>query len=137
MSLPVRLVADIGATNARFALLDGDRPVRARVFACDDFPSLEDALAASAAAERTRADEAALAVASPVTGDTVTFTNHPWSFSIAALKARFALARLAVVNDFTANALAVLTRLSCSASSKPSSLPRSTSTNATSGCKSS
>ena len=30
--------------------------------------------------------EAALAVASPVTGDEVTLTNHPWSFSIAGLK---------------------------------------------------
>ena len=34
-------------------------------------------------------------------------TNHPWSFSIAALKARFGFERLEVINDFTAQALAL------------------------------
>ena len=34
-------------------------------------------------------------------------TNHPWRFSIAALKARFGFERLEVINDFTALALAL------------------------------
>jgi glucokinase len=34
-------------------------------------------------------------------------TNHPWSFSILALKARFGFDRLEVINDFTALALAL------------------------------
>ena len=33
-------------------------------------------------------------------------TNHPWSFSIAALKSHFGFDRLEVINDFTALALA-------------------------------
>jgi glucokinase len=104
-----RLIGDIGATNARFALIDAKGAiVGMRVLACDDYPTLEAALAAYLAAERGAAPaEAALAVASPVTGDAVTFTNHPWSFSIAAVRERLSLARLLVVNDSAAIALAV------------------------------
>jgi glucokinase len=106
--MTLRLVGDIGATNARFALLTEDmRPTRVRVSAVDDHPTLDGAIAAYIAAESARPREAALAVASPMTGDEVTLTNHPWSFSIAALKEKLELTRLLVVNDFTANALAV------------------------------
>ncbi len=51
--------------------------------------------------------KAAIDVASAITGDRVSMTNHPWSFSIAALKARFGFDRLEVINDFTALALAL------------------------------
>jgi glucokinase len=105
-----RLIGDIGATNARFAWAEADGRIdRVRVLACDDYATIEDALAAYLAdddqPERPR--EAALAVASPVTGDAVTLTNHPWSFTISGLRRHFALDRLLVVNDFTANALAM------------------------------
>jgi glucokinase len=105
-----RLIGDIGGTHARFALVGATpRPERVRVLACDDYPSLGAAIAAYVAAEAPQPAprEAALAVASAVTGDTVTMTNHPWSFSIAALQRDLGLARLVVVNDFAANALAV------------------------------
>jgi glucokinase len=104
------LVGDIGATNARFALLDADRRVsQARVLPVDQYATLGEAIRSYWAAERIdRVPGAvALAVASPVTGDRVRLTNHPWSFSIAALKSDLHLERLVVVNDFTANALAV------------------------------
>jgi len=104
-----RLVGDIGATNARFAVLDAaGRPTRARAFACDDHPTIEGAIRAYLAAEQLpHPERAALAVASPVAGDTVTLTNHPWSFSISGLAHALATERLVVVNDFTANALGV------------------------------
>jgi len=105
-----RLIGDIGATNARFALIsDGDRIERVRVFACDDYPSIEEALAAYLAEDHLAPvpDEAAFAVASPVSGDAITLTNHPWSFTISGLQRHFALKRLLVINDFTANALAM------------------------------
>jgi glucokinase len=102
------LVADIGATNARFALADDQGAVvRARVLACGDYPGIEEAIddyLRSEGVGRPRA--AALAIASPVTGDHVALTNNPWQFSIADLKQRLGLDRLEVVNDFTANALA-------------------------------
>ena len=102
------LVGDIGATNARFALIGENlAATRLRVYACDDFPGIGEAIAAYLTAEAVRPREAALAVASPVTGDRITLTNHPWSFSIEDLRRRLELERLLVVNDFTANALAV------------------------------
>ena len=103
-----RLVGDIGATNARFALLGTDgAPARLRVFACDDFPGLAEAVETYLAAERAKPAEAAFAVASPVAGDRVTLTNHPWSFSIEELRRRLGLTRLVMVNDFAANAMAL------------------------------
>lgn len=104
-----RLLGDIGATNARFALADATGKIeRVRVLACDDYPGLAAAIAAYLAEDGIATPAAAaLAVASPITGDSVTLTNHPWSFSIAALKRQLQLKRLVVINDFTANALAV------------------------------
>lgn len=105
-----RLVGDIGATNARFALADASGQIeRTRVFAAYDYATIEDAIEAYFAMEglAERPSAAALAVASPVTGDAVTLTNHPWSFTISGLTRHFGFDRLLVVNDFTANALAV------------------------------
>src|SRR5229473_1427119 len=99
------LIADIGGTHARFALVDdAGRIAGSRILACADYPTLEDAIAVYLSGEGgTAPRRAALAVASPVTGDQVTLTNHDWSFSIAGLKRRLALERIAVVNDFMAN----------------------------------
>ncbi|HEX7968935.1 MAG TPA: glucokinase [Stellaceae bacterium] len=96
-SRPRRLVGDIGATNARFALADDEGHVeRIRVLACDDYPSIEDALAVYLAEDGLKIlpREAALAVASPVMSDAITLTNHPWSFTISGLRHHFALDRL-------------------------------------------
>ena len=90
------LVADIGGTNARFALVDGKGAVaRTRVLACADYDRIEEAVddyLRSEGVGRPRA--AAIAVASPVTGDHVALTNNPWNFSIAALKQRLALEQI-------------------------------------------
>lgn len=104
------LLADIGGTNARFALQTGAAaPSDIRVLDGDDFPDL----AAAALDYLNRVGpmrpprRAAMAVASPVTGDRVELTNRDWSFSISALKRRLGLDRLRVINDFTAVALAI------------------------------
>lgn len=102
------LVGDIGATNARFAILDESGYSRIRVLACEDWMSIEDALAYYLGEPPAiRPGAAALAVASPVAGDEVRFTNSPWFFSIEALRRRFGWERLLVVNDFTANAFSI------------------------------
>jgi glucokinase len=104
------LIADIGATNARFALVAPDGAItRARVLASDDFASLSDAIEAYLAAEAPpqKPTRAVLAVAAPVTGDVVAFTNHPWKFSVDNLRQRHGLEQLRVVNDFVAHASAV------------------------------
>ncbi|HZT26247.1 MAG TPA: glucokinase [Pseudolabrys sp.] len=106
---PVGLVADIGATNARFALAEAGAIARPRVFATDDFVGLAEAIEGYLAAEKPPRPptSAVLAVAAPVTGDEITLTNFPWTFSVAATRRRFGFVNLRVVNDFVANALAI------------------------------
>lgn len=104
------LVADIGGTNARFAMVDGPgAPARdVEVLATAEHPTLEDAIEtylAQKGGQRPRAG--CLAVAGPVTGDLIKFTNHPWTFSIEGTRHALELDRLAVINDFEALALAV------------------------------
>lgn len=104
------LIGDVGATNARFALVQPEgTTTAARVYALDDYPSLAEAIDAYLEEESPleKPDQAVLAVASPITGDQVTLTNHPWTFSIEAVRKRFGLRRLRVVNDFAANAVAI------------------------------
>jgi glucokinase len=104
------LVGDVGATNARFGLVSRDgRILNWRSHACDHYPNIDDAIAeylgdrAGLAMPR----RAAIAIASAITGDRIAMTNHPWSFSVSALRVRFGFERLEVINDFTAQALAL------------------------------
>lgn len=101
------LLADIGGTNARFALGDGIRLHAIDTLPTADYPRLEDAIAAYLRAQNVSVKQASIAIANPVTGDSVQMTNHHWKFSIRALQAAFQLDKLRVINDFTAQALAV------------------------------
>ena len=109
-----KLIADIGATNARFALLDDGLqhggPEAIRVFSVQSYPGLDDAIDSYLSATGVSADgitRAAICVAGPVQGDRVTMTNHPWKFSQNEIRERFGLIDLRVLNDFTAMALAL------------------------------
>ena len=111
MSVPeLGLIGDVGATNARFALIQADGSMTPpRVYALNDYPSISHAIDTFLAEESppARPGHAVLAVAAPITGDQVTLTNHAWTFSIEALRRYVGLKRLRVINDFTANALAI------------------------------
>ena len=107
-----RLVSDIGATNARFALADGRNALQLeRTYRCAEYPSLVDVVrryfddVALAPADQPR--EAALAIAGPLSGDTVSATNLNWTFSVSATRAELGLQRLILLNDFTALALSL------------------------------
>ncbi len=109
-----RLIADIGATNARFALLDDGlqhgSPEAIRVFSVQSYPGLDDAIDGYLSATAVSADaitRAAICVAGPVQGDQVAMTNHPWDFSQNNIRERFGLIDLRVLNDFTAMALSL------------------------------
>lgn len=106
-----RMIADIGGTNARFALLDGMERRDEVVLTCADYPDLvsaaEEYLKRVGANKNSRPSEAALAIAGPVTGDIVRMTNHVWQFSAAHTRQQLELRRLIVLNDFTALAMAV------------------------------
>lgn len=103
------LIADIGATNARFALSDVSGQYREeRVFKCTEYPGLAEAAKAYLTQLGSPSVKAgAFAVAGPVIGDHVEMTNHPWIFSIAETKAMMGLEHIDVMNDFRAIALGV------------------------------
>lgn len=105
------LIADIGGTNARFALCDADGTVeQPLVLSCKDYPTIADAVFAYYKQTDVKAEDvktAAFAVACPVLGDFVHLTNCAWAFSIKEMKTKLGLETLTVVNDFVAQALAV------------------------------
>ena len=107
-----RLIADIGGTNARFALLDNEEFRDEQVLACADYPDLVSAIESylrrvGANEASSRPLEGAFAIAGPVTSDVIRMTNHVWQFSAAQTRQRLKLNRLIFMNDFTALAMAV------------------------------
>ncbi len=102
-----RLVADIGGTNARFALVRDGQVHEVRKLRCADFARLEDAVEEYLAPMGVRPRQAVIAVATALTGDRVKMTNHVWSFALGETRTRLGLDELRVVNDFTALALAI------------------------------
>jgi glucokinase len=109
--MELALIGDIGATNARFAVLQNGTPTSIKVLPVASYASLQDAISAYFdeldKGDLLRPKIGALAVAGPVTGDYLSFTNHPWSFSISGLANDVGLTHLDVINDFVAVALAV------------------------------
>src|SRR5438132_7625562 len=106
----VWLVGDVGATNARFGLASPDGAIlHSTTFADSDFATIGEAIRAYLAQSGPSVAPriGCLAIAAPATGDEIRMTNHPWSFSVAALRAELGFERLEVINDFTAVALAL------------------------------
>jgi glucokinase len=104
-----RLLADIGGTNARFALERAPGRIEdIETLACADHASFVDAVRAYLArhpAEQVR--HANIAIATLIEGDLVKMTNHCWAFSIREARAALGLDTLLVVNDFAALAASV------------------------------
>ncbi len=99
------LVADIGGTNARFALLRsaGGALEDIRVYHGRDYPTVESAMDAYLEEVAVpRLDGLAIAVAGPVQAGVCRFTNSAWEVSAARLGERYATARVSLVNDFAA-----------------------------------
>jgi glucokinase len=101
------LLADIGGTNARFALLHADgrlEPLDRQAVAAHPAPA---AAIRAALAGRTAPARAVLAVAAPVHRPPVTLTNAGWRFDPDDLAAATGIGRIELVNDFEAQAWAL------------------------------
>ena len=113
MSYP-HLLADIGGTNARFAIETAHGKCEAiAVLQCSEYPTISAAIrtyltsAPAILAGAQKIQKAGIAIANPVHGDLIKMTNHDWSFSISAVQAEFNLSTLLVMNDFNALAMAL------------------------------
>ncbi|MEG3191470.1 glucokinase [Lysobacter sp. D1-1-M9] len=106
------LLADIGGTNARFALAHpGDSPPlladSIETFQVEAFASLADAARHYLDGRDAQVRDAVFAVAGRVDGDEARITNHPWVISIERTRRALDLEHLQMVNDFAAQAMAV------------------------------
>jgi len=103
------LVGDVGGTNARFALIDGEGRVRnLHVYPAANYASLGDVIAdyLHRTVGHKRPPRAVIAVAGPVMDGEIEFTNLDWQVSEGELLAQFEFEAVRLMNDFAAQALA-------------------------------
>lgn len=103
------LIADIGATSSRCAILgqNASNPEHIRIYRNEDFAALSGLLADYLGSCEVKPQALALAVAAPVHGDDIRMINRDWSFSATALASDLGLARTKIINDFHAIAYAL------------------------------
>lgn len=108
----LRLLADVGASNVRFALeRSPDEHSASDVLPCIAHGSLEDAVRVFLARQGNPVvHHAAFSLPNPIAGDHVQLTNHPWSFSVEGMRRALGLKTLLAINDYSALAMG-LTRL--------------------------
>jgi glucokinase len=103
------LLGDIGATNARFALLADGILGPIKYFPVAEFPQFSDVVDAFFNGERRplTVHRAALAVAGPVAEDRCVLTNCPWTIDAHELCTEFGLSEVHLCNDFEVIALSL------------------------------
>jgi glucokinase len=105
------LVADIGGTNARFALADMTRGRmfvdKAKTLRAEEFETVKDAAVAYLKSVGASPARACFAVAGPITDGVVEFTNSSWTLDIERTRRALGLETLLAVNDFAALAASV------------------------------
>ena len=104
------LLGDIGGTNARFAILVDAfaDPKSFPIIHTADFATLDDAIQATVLDKTSlQPKSAVLAVAGPIDGNEIDFTNSPWVVRPRSMLQTLGLEEIIVLNDFEAQALAV------------------------------
>jgi len=103
------VLADVGGTYARFAVLTAGALGPIDHMAVRDHRRFSDALSAFMARQTDRAtiSTAILAVAGVVERERCALTNNPWVIEAAELRARFGFADVHIINDFEAVAWAL------------------------------
>jgi glucokinase len=100
------LAGDIGGTNTRLALFDGDArsPVALEIYPSGAHSSLEEMLSAFLAVHPATPEAAAFGVAGPVRDGRVQATNLAWPVDAAILSMTLELNHVLLLNDLEANA---------------------------------
>ncbi|MGB3834349.1 MAG: glucokinase [Mesorhizobium sp.] len=105
------LIGDIGGTNARFSVvLDAHSEAgEPQIVQTADFATIDDAIRAAVLDRSSvQPNSAVLAVAGPVDGDEIPLTNCPWVVKPKGMLEGLGLGDVVVLNDFEAQALAVV-----------------------------
>jgi glucokinase len=100
------LAGDIGGTNTRLALVDGDprAPGAFEVYPSTAHASLEEIVHAFLGTHPATPTAASFAIAGPVRDGHVQVTNLAWSVDASSLASTLGLARVRLLNDLEANA---------------------------------
>jgi glucokinase len=117
------LIADIGGTNARFALAPIHRLAAGQELVINEaelvaptalngaeYPTIGAAIEAylsGPAKAYARPVHAVMAIACPTDQDQISMTNHTWAFKVSELKAATGLTSLKFINDYNALANAI------------------------------
>jgi glucokinase len=103
------LLGDIGATNARFALLADGLLGPVKWIAVARYPQFADALEEFLREQfcGRLIEKALLAVAGPVEGERCNLTNCSWTIDGREMRKRFKLQTVQIINDFQATALSL------------------------------
>jgi len=98
------LLADVGGTNVRFAVLSEGHIGPIKHLAVAAYARFDEALAAYLANEKDREQigSALFAVAGVVEGERCPLTNNAWVVDGPALRARFGFTDVGLINDFEA-----------------------------------
>ncbi|MBP3194532.1 MAG: glucokinase [Cardiobacteriaceae bacterium] len=110
MNKDIALIADCGATNARFALLNlhSGEIFNPLVLQCRDFADLAAACAEYLdCCEDKNIANAAIAIANPLLSEEIKLENNHWHFSRNSVRVKLNLENLFFINDFAAQALAI------------------------------
>ncbi len=110
------ILADVGGTNARFALsyppaAGRDKLVdNIQVYKTGDYPGFLDALSRYTDEHLNGVvpPKACFAFACPVSGEIISMTNNHWSFSKKSVSRHLGIDDIAYINDFEANAFSIL-----------------------------
>src|SRR6266436_4422871 len=108
-SIETVLLGDIGATNARFALLTDGALGPVTWIEVAQYPRFADAVSELLHAQfrETLVTHALFAVAGPVEGERCTLTNCPWIIDGREIRSQFDLGTVRIINDFEATALSL------------------------------
>lgn len=101
------LLADIGGTNARFAVWQDGIVGQVLTLPVRDYATVDAALVAVVTNLKIRPRRAFLAAAGPVIDDRIAVTNSPWLLDRMSLQASFNLDQVVLLNDFAALAHAL------------------------------
>jgi len=105
------LVADIGGTNARFALVTGKSNEQfvfdhIQILPTAEHANFDSAFKTYLEGAPQKPTAACIAIAGPVNGDHIKMTNLNWEFTGVALSRTFGLTKTLLMNDFAAVAAA-------------------------------
>ena len=101
------LVGDVGGTNTRLAMVDGETITAQRRYPSAEHAGVEEIVVRYLEETRERPAKACLGVAGPVQDDRCAVTNLPWVVDARVLETATGIGRCRVVNDFVAAAMGV------------------------------